>query len=360
MRVHGGPDRYGAARHDFSVCANPLGPCGVAYGLVSVADPARYPDPASTRLREQLALRHAVAPERVLIAASASEFIQRMTAAAVRLATQAISVEVPRHGYGDYAAAASAWGLPVQARGGLETGELTMAPAAASPSAAAAAPPLAPGLRWWAEPSSPLGRDARPPQEPGAVPTVLDAVYEPLRLDGESSWTPAQRDAVYVLHSPNKALGLCGLRGAYAIAPAGNDEPGRRWRAALEALCPSWPLSAAGAAMLDAWSRPETVAWLQESLAPLRRWRDTLVQTLVRHRFEIAPSVTAFCCARPPAGIDATALALALRRDGIGVRNAASFGLPGWWRLSAQQPDAIAALDLALTKHCPSPGQPTR
>ena len=66
--------------------------------------------------------------------------------------------------------------------------------------------------------------------------TVLDAVYEPLRLQGETTWRAAERDAVYVLHGPNKALGLCGLRGAYAIAPAGNDARTLRWRAALDVL----------------------------------------------------------------------------------------------------------------------------
>lgn len=344
-RQHGGPDRHGAARHDFSVCANPLGPCPTALAAIQAADTTRYPDPASTALREQLARRHAVSPERILIAASASEFIQRMTAAAVRLGLGPAGVEVPRHGYGDYVAAAAAWGLAVQRR---DVGEPTGLANQSNRASQA-------GLRWWAEPASPLGDAAPPPADPGAIVTVLDAVYEPLRLQGETTWRAAERDAVYVLHGPNKALGLCGLRGAYAIAPAGNDARTLRWRAALDVLSPSWPLSAGAVAMLVAWARPETAAWLQDSLQVLRQWRADLERVLQGHRFELAASLTSFCCARVPDEVDATALAQALRRDGIAVRDATSFGLPGWWRLSVQPPEALLALDAALTRHLARP-----
>ena len=108
-RTHGGPDGVAAAAHDFSTCANAAGPCPQALRAVRSADPTRYPDPQGTALRLRLARRHGVAPERVLLAASASEFIQRITAMAARLGVQA--VQVPRLAYGDYAAAAQACGL---------------------------------------------------------------------------------------------------------------------------------------------------------------------------------------------------------------------------------------------------------
>ena len=56
------------------------------------------------------------------------------------------------------------------------------------------------------------------------------------------------------------------------------------------------------------------------------------------------PSDTAYGCARPPQPIEAAAL----RERGIKLRDATSFGLPGWWRLSAQRPETLAALDAAL------------
>jgi len=334
-RLHGGPDHQGAARHDFSTCANPLGPCPLVVEALAGLDVSRYPDPASTALRERLAACHGVAPARILMAVSASEFIQRMTAAAVRLLGPRIAVEVPAQGYGDYAAAATAWGLPVRPRDPGDSGD------------GGAAAPLT-GLHWWAEPSSPRGLDAGPPHgfAPAPAVTVLDAVYAPLRLQGASAWRPEDRDAAFVLHGPNKALGLCGLRGAYAEAPLGADAGD--WVATLAALTPSWPLSVAGVQMLDVWARPEGRRWVEAGRPTLVQWRADLEQVLVRHGFEVAASVSTFLCARPPRAFDAGHLRAALRARDIAVRDAASFVLPGWWRLSAQPPGSLAALDDAL------------
>lgn len=376
-RLHGGPDHQGAARHDFSTCANPLGPCPLVVEALAGLDVSRYPDPASTASRERLAACHGVAPARILMAVSASEFIQRMTAAAVRLLGPRIAVEVPAQGYGDYAAAATAWGLPVRPRregvpadrgdrddqgdpsdsadpgGPGDLGDLGDLGEEGEPA------PLT-GLHWWAEPSSPRGLDAGPPHgfAPAPAVTVLDAVYAPLRLQGASAWRPEDRDAAFVLHGPNKALGLCGLRGAYAVAPLGADAGD--WVATLAALTPSWPLSVAGVQMLDVWARPEGRRWVEAGRPTLVQWRADLEQVLVRHGFEVAASVSTFLCARPPRAFDAGHLRAALRARDIAVRDAASFGLPGWWRLSAQPPGSLAALDDALAALLAAPpgGQP--
>ena len=206
-RTHGGPDAHGRARWDFSTNGNAAGPCPTALVALRGADAAHYPDPGYRALRERLAAWHGVAPERIVVAASASEFIQRLTAVGARLAPGPVAV--PAHAYGDYAAAARAWGRTV-------TGETD--PAAT--------------LRWSCEPSSPLGQDAPPPpgvalDAPGVA--VLDAVYAPLRLEGASAWDEAVRGRVFELYSPNKALGLTGVRGAYAIAPAAVDGPVAAW-----------------------------------------------------------------------------------------------------------------------------------
>ena len=350
-RHHGGPDQDGAAPWDFSVCANAAGPCPLVVDAVRAADIVRYTDPRCRRLREHLAQVHDVAPERILIAASASEFIQRITAVAARLSVPGASVQVPVHAYGDYAAAARAW-------------EFAVVPAAASAVAVPAGsarlvdttqmtddetgavlkPASGPALRWCAEPSSPLGCDQAPPADPGAIPTVLDAVYAPLRLHGEGCWRDRERDAIFVLHGPNKALGLCGLRGAYAIAPADAAWDVPRWVAAIENLCPSWPLSAHGVAMLEAWCLPAVRQWVDASLPMLGAWRDELVRQLIARGFEARRSTTPFFCVRPPGPDPAALLADRLRVHGVKVRDAASFGLPGWWRLSAQPPAAMAAL----------------
>lgn len=106
--LHGGPDARGAVPHDFSTNANACGACPMALQALAQADPSRYPDPRYTALREALGRFHGVAAERIVIAASASEFIARITAAVAQQGGR--GVWLPRHGYGDYLRAASAWG----------------------------------------------------------------------------------------------------------------------------------------------------------------------------------------------------------------------------------------------------------
>lgn len=319
-RQHGGADAHGAPRWDFSTCANAAGPCPAALAAVHDADPTRYPDPASTAVRQALAALHGVAPQRILLAASASEFIQRLTAVSARLWPGAVAL--PLHGYGDYATAAAACGR-----------------ALTSDDADGAAT-----LRWHADPSSPLGIHDTPPADPGARPTALDAVYAPLRLAGNSAWTDAALDAAFVLHSPNKALGLTGVRGAYAIAPRGAAYDVDTGRVLLQAAAPSWPLSAQADAMLRAWATPAVQAWVTQSLPTLAGWKDTLRQALAARGFELRPSVTPYLVVRPPRPL-APAL---LRAHGVAVRDAASFGLHGCWRVSAQPPAAQLALLRAI------------
>lgn len=321
-RVHGGADASGPLPWDFSTCANAAGPCPAALEAVQQADLSRYPDPTATAVRQALAALHGVAPWRILPAASASEFIQRLTAVTGRRWPGPVCV--PAHAYGDYATAARAWGRRVIMEG--------------QPGALLAT------LGWTTEPSSPQGQDAPPPPDPGRAPWVLDAVYAPLRLQGRSAWSEAERDRVFVLHSPNKALGLTGLRGAYAVAPAGADYDLQACCEALEAAAPSWPLSAPAEAMLRAWARPQVQAWVQASLPRLADWRGQLLDALERRGFRVWPGVAPHSLVQPPAPVD---LAM-LRARGIAVRDTHSFGLPGAWRLAALPPAAQRALLAAL------------
>ena len=81
---HGGPDALGVPLHDFSTNANACGPCPQAIVALRQSDFTHYPDPAYTALRAQIATFHGVAVQRVVLAASASEFIHRITAHAAR------------------------------------------------------------------------------------------------------------------------------------------------------------------------------------------------------------------------------------------------------------------------------------
>ena len=313
---HGGPDAQGVPRWDFSTNANACGPCPTVLTAVQRADARHYPDPSYTALRAALADFHAVDAERIVLAGSASEFIGRFTAWVAREGGQ--RVWLPAHAYGDYARAAEAWRL-----------ERTAYPALAD-------------LAWLCDPASPLGH-AEPMATVVAATApcvVLDRAYEPLRLAGRCRLDAAALNRVWQLWSPNKALGLTGVRGSYAIAPAGAVPMAR----ALDELAPSWPLGAHAVALLDAWVQPASQDWLAGSLNTLRQWTAAQRNLLIELGWAVLPSDTPFFCAVPPHAL----VASVLRARGIKLRDASSFGLPGHWRLSAQSPEAQAALRAAL------------
>lgn len=304
--VHGGPDAAGVPRWDFSTNANACGPAPSVLSALQRVDAARYPDPASTALRERLAAFHEVDADRIVVAGSASEFIFRMSAVVTRRWPQA-SVHAPQPGYGDYARAA-------------EAARLRPAPAGDAM------------LVWHTEPGSPDGHARRAPLVREGAILVIDSAYAPLRLSGDAPQRPAH---AWRLMSPNKALGLTGVRGAYAIAP--NDA----LLDDLQALAPSWPLGVHGVAMLDAWTQPETQAWLADSLHTLRAWKQQQLALCAELGWECDErSVTPFFTASGP---DASTLQR-LREQGVKLRDTASMGLPSHVRLSAQPPSAQSAL----------------
>lgn len=291
----------------------------MALAAVREAPYQHYPDPAYTALRQQLAALHQVAPERVVLAASASEFIFRITAVSGNG-----PVGVPVHAFGDYTTAARGHGRAV-VHGLPELNHAT--------------------LVWHTDPSSPCGLAAERPghlQSP-SVWTVVDRACEPLRLDGASAWAGEGADGVFQLYSPNKALGLTGVRAAYAIAPL----HGAAMVQLLEAACPSWPLGAAGVALLTAWATLAVQQWVAESRHTLRAWKQRQTDGLARLGWQAEPSVANYCLLRPPPAVGMGAAAVpycetvvqpALAAAGVAWRNTTSFGLPGAWRVSVQAP----------------------
>lgn len=309
---HGGPDGGPAVAHDFSTNASPCGPPPALMQAVQQADRHRYPDPHYRALRERLG-----DGERVLPTAGGAEGIRRLTLAA--LLTGRREVWVPAPGFGDYAHAAQALGLPVK------------------PYAHAAdIQPTAPALVWLCDPVNPTGEAlARWPELPDAL-VVVDRAYAPLRLHGEP---PALPPHVWQLVCPNKALGLTGVRAGYVVAP----ETDAVWAQALS-LAPSWVLSAEGVALLMHWLDDDTQAWLASVRATLSAWGAAQRALLGCHGWEQRPSCTPFWLVRPPRGD----LLPRLRERGIQLRDATSFGLPGWVRVSTQAPASQQALQLAL------------
>lgn len=435
---HGGPDALGIPPHDFSTNANACGPCPAVLQALRQAPVHTYPDPACTALRQRLGRWHGVDAARIVIGASASELIFRLTAALgmvgqgrqadagvpsahdpLRVRTGPLPagarplpppvVWVPRHAYGDYARAAQAHGLPVRVWDTVRD-----IPRDATDSGSGSAS-CSLQLLWATEPSSPLGHTpegladavhARPSHARQTVALqgvlgdspplwVLDRAYAPLRLSGTDPFASTALDAVWQLFSPNKALGMTGVRGAWLVAPAAclNDAGSLQAELLghLQALAPSWPLGAHGEVMLMAWPEPAVQQWLARSLDTLRDWKAQLEEGLRRRDWTVLPSVSTFCCARPPRSAleaalsmmrpsdmptpanqvsdtrgpstpsrhtvrdarspgERTQLALlaVLRQQGIKLRDATSFGLPGWFRLGVRPPESQQALWRAL------------
>jgi len=314
VRVHGGPDAGGAVPHDFSSNANACGPCPAALAALQAADAQRYPDPAYAALRNRLGQYHGVPPERIVIGGSGSELIFRFTALAARHGVRRVGV--PRHGFGDYAAAAAACQLELDPDG------------------------TSAGLVWTCEPSSPLGQaDPRIRSSEGHL-NICDLAYEPLRLSGTRTPLPAR---LWQLWTPNKALGLPGVRGAYAVAPEGAEEAVQ----ALDALAPSWVLGAHGVALLHGWCEPPVRPWLEDCKALLREWKRRQVALCESLGWTVLPAQANFFVARAP--LDPSAHAL-LRSHGVQVRDCASFGLPKHVRLAVLPPASQDALRQAVER----------
>ena len=322
--VHGGTDALGVPEHDFSTNRNACGPCPAAVAALQAAHVAQYPDPRYTDLRAQLAAFHKVDANRIIVGGSSSELIHRLTQHAVCSGASAITL--PQHHYGDYAQAAKVWGLQQMPRAEAQAGRV---------------------LQWACEPSSPLGQMDDILEIPHSADSdwlVLDCAYRPLWLEGQA---PArQMDAVWQLWTPNKALGMTGVRAAYAIAP---QHAGPQELQTLRDLAPSWVVGAHGVAMLQAWVNAEVQQWLAQSLDQLRDWKAQQLALCARLGWKVMDGHQAnYFVARLPQTADVMAARLqALRGQGIKLRDCASFGLPGAVRLGVLPLASQTALEQA-------------
>jgi histidinol-phosphate aminotransferase len=288
-------------------------------------------------LREALGQFHAVAAERLVIGASASELIWRLTRAWAALG-RAAAVTSHRT-FGEYLRAARAIGLPVHSdtRG---AGRAL--------------------LLWCCNPDNPSGairddeigaavkRMSAPRGSRGIV--AADLAYWPFRqllggkpcLQLDAPWS----NEVVQLWSPNKLHGLTGVRAAYLILPVGRP---RLSRIQLEALAPSWPLGADGVELLAGHTQPEAMRFLDDTAPTLRTWKRLQDERLAVAGWQPQGSEMHFGLWQPPVPrASQRAWHTKLRSSGIKVRDAQSFGRPGWIRLVTRAPQQVEEL-IAIT-----------
>jgi histidinol-phosphate/aromatic aminotransferase/cobyric acid decarboxylase-like protein len=187
--------------------------------------------------------------------------------------------------------------------------------------------PRGDGPRWRSNPHNPSGRLAGLEQRAG----VWDEAFYPLAT---GRWTRGDTDGV-VVGSLTKLWACPGLRVGYVMAdPSFIQQLARRQV--------PWSLNGLAAAMLpEMLSLTDLPSWAAE----IARLRGALVEVLVRHDLDPAPSDAnwVLCCR-------AAGLRERLIPQGVVVRDCTSFGLPGQARVAVPDPPGLARLAGALER----------
>ena len=315
--AHGGAAQLAAAGLateellDFSATTLPGGPPRTVREAIAQVRLERYPDPRASVLGAALARHHALLPAEILVGNGAAELIVAIALAALRPGDRALVVGPT---FGEYARAIRVAGAEANE---IRTEDVAAVRNAARTGAARliflCSPNNPTGFLWSAEAQDALAATAF---------LVVDQAYagfvEPAP---ECRATP---DRV-ILRSLTKDCGLAGLRLGYAIGTPEN-------LGAIRTLLAPWSVNAlaqvAGVAALEA--RDEIRARIRDLLAE----RDRLAAALADQGWEVAVRDAPFFLVRVH---DATAVARRLLEGGLMVRDASSFGLADWIRVSPQR-----------------------
>lgn len=337
--THGGPAGDEAARIDFSVSLNAFGPAPAVLQAVGAAPLDVYPDPLSLAPRRAAAARWSRPVEEIGFGAGASELVQAICFAMVRIGD---TVLVPMPTFGEYARAATLCGARVL-QGIAPPPDYALDAAAIAEAVVQHRPRLA----FLCTPNNPTGQRITRDELRGvadacaAVGTLLVVDQSFDAFMAEPLGTPALpgHPAVIHLRSITQDHALAGVRAAFAVGPAhlvAAVERGRvPWSASTLAQ------AAAVAALGDAG---EEYAAL--TLPRLRAERERLEAAFKRLRLPTVRSSTHFLLAG--VGDAAPLAARLLTAHGIRVRDCASFGLPGHIRVAARTPLDNAELIRAL------------
>jgi histidinol-phosphate aminotransferase len=296
---------------------------------------AEYGDLAYARLRDALARRLGVAPERIVPGAGADELIRLVTTAVVGPGD---AVVIPTPTFAMFA---------VEARvAGARVVDLPRTDPAVRPSAEeirALVEREAARLAWICTPNNPTG-DAVPLAEIRRLADRLPAVVcvDEVYIDYADELPSAielqeEMDNVLVLRSLAKSHGLAGARVGYLVVPPGLAE---RFDAIRLPLSLSAPAEAAALATLA--DEDAARARRREIVAA----RDRLAATLTELGCRVLPSLTNFVTFRPPG--DPAAADAALLARGVAVRRYEAGPLAGWLRATARLDREEERLQAAL------------
>jgi histidinol-phosphate/aromatic aminotransferase/cobyric acid decarboxylase-like protein len=322
---------------DFSTCLNPYGPCAAVVAAVRAAPIDRYPDPTARKVRKGLAELLDVDPDAIVLGNGAADLL--WTIARVLLAPGDVVV-IAEPTFSEFRAAAEAAGARVVERRSTAVDGFFVDLAKLRVLIRS----VRPRVVYLCAPNNPTGA-AVPATEIAAIAVeypdvriVLDQAFLALS-EGFGELTVRFPPNVLCVRSLTKDYAIPGVRVGYLVCV-------RDIAARIEAGRPSWTTSTmAQAAALATCASREIVDQTRPRLLADRAH----LQTVVRRRgLHPLPSVTAFFLLRVPDSGDLRRRLLA--RHQVLVRDCASFGLPGFIRLSARPPAEVARLDAALAE----------
>ena len=320
---------------DFSVNSNPYGPPPGIHDAIAKVPLERYPDRDCLRLKRTLAAHHEIDPTRIVVGNGSAELLQLIAQAFI---CRGDEVVIPSMTFSEYARVSALAGAKIRMLDWPAPGsELSESAFAAMASGMAGARvvflcnpnnpdgrhlPLEWIIRHWVSPCS------------GTL-FVLDEAYVNFLPESEPAIDRLPANLL-VLRSLTKDYSLAGLRLGYLIGEASLIESVNR-------ACPAWNVNAlAQAAGVFVLNQRE---WLRQSVLRLQLDKSVLCQHLQALGFEPIPSALPFFLLPVDNAQD---FRQQLLRQGIQVRDAASFGLPQHVRIATRGTEDNARLCQAI------------
>jgi len=294
-QIHGGMPQGSAVDLDFSVNTNPLGmPGHVRERLAEAVNSGKelwekYPDPACTKLRELLAHRHLVQPERIVCGNGASELIMALVRMLRhRKGKLPLRCILPVPSFSEYERALLAAGAEINCYMLKETEDFSLTEALIDRLTSDM------DLLFLCNPNNPTGRLIPGPLLSAIlkrcrerdITVILDECF--LELAGGE-----YRDGSgpIVLKAFTKLYAIPGLRLGYCICP---DQATAEETAAQ---IPCWSVSGiaqmAGLTVLE-WD--EDIDYISQSREIIVRERDWLKERLISLKLRVIPGEANFLC----------------------------------------------------------------
>jgi histidinol-phosphate/aromatic aminotransferase/cobyric acid decarboxylase-like protein len=351
------PPQHGGLRHDeleaaglgpgdvldVSVNVNPYGPCGAVRRAIAAAAIHRYPDPTAAPARHAIGERLGVDRDRVVVGNGAVDLLWTLARARLRRGDRVVVVEPA---FSELRAAAERIGASVVEHRARPDDDFAFDPGALD----ALLREARPSLLYLCTPSNPAGvcvprgdLEALAARHPGTL-CVADVSFRSMSARHAEGGESPSGPVVWV-RSLTKDHALAGLRVGFAVAPPDVA-------AAVDAERPPWSVNALAQAAAIAAMTDEAELFLRDCRERLAADHAYFTDGLRRLALRVHPSETMYVLVElGPRAAAADLRGRLLRRHGVLVRDATSFGLPRHVRLAVRpRADADRALAALRTE----------